>query len=319
MREERKFKVGDLVEAKHWEHGVQYEDGVIARVLVPGDDDYVSKKYDYYVVHACNPEMGDFFTEGGVKPRSVDDAWRVGRYYLDDQVRADDGITRFENAVVEQFVADADRPYKVTDRTAIPHRSAFFGDAHLTYKYRSPNSPEERLKIGDWVVADDGNVRLEDSVIGPDPSPHTSWGRRSGEHFVYAADGSGDVRLYREEYLRPRTNPVPQGLRDPEGKIRDYKWFQNAPVRARSEAAMESIRQSAEARSNEPSPLRYTKPEPPKRPIVSGFRGVLMWFTAVPVVSYAIETQAPGVGEVVAVILLLSSLGVVPLIADRRW
>lgn len=320
MDEERRFKVGDLVDARHWDHGVHYQDGVITRVLNPEDDNF-SKKYAYYVVHACNPEMGYFFTEEGVKLRSVDDAWRVGHYYLDDLVRADDGVTFFQNAVIEKFVADADRPYKVTDRTATPYRSAFFGDAHLKLKYRSPSRPERRLQDGDWVVADDGNFRMEDAVIGPYPQPHTIPGRLEGEgeHAVYAADESGNVRLYREEHLRPRTRPVPQELRDPDGRIPDYKWFHNAPARARSKAAAELNRQWLEARGDQPSSLRYIKPEPPKRPIVSGFRGVLMWFTAVPAVTYGIEAQAPGVGEVVGLILVISSLIVVPLIADRRW
>ena len=299
MGEKRKFKVGDLVDAKGWEDGVQIEDGVIARVLEPGDGDYLSKKFAYYVVHACNPESGDLFTEEGVKLRSADDAWRAGHYYLGDSVRADDGITSLEG-VIEKFVADGDRPYKVTDHTA--KESAFFGDAHLTLKHRIRDSRKERLRFDDWVVADDGEVRYEDAVIGPRPSV-TSPGRRPREHFVYAADGSGDIRLFWEEHLRLRANPVPQELRDPAGRLPDYEWVHNAPERARSKAIIERY--------------RYIKPEPPKRPIVSGFRGVLMWIAAIPVVTLAVEAQAPGVGQTVSAILVISSIGVVPWIARR--
>lgn len=177
------------------------------------------------------------------------------------------------------------------------------------------------------MIADDGEVRYEDAVIGKDPSPHTNAGTPRGMHFVYPADGEGDVRKFGEEHLTPRKHPVPQSLRDPEGITPDHEWIRKSGVwgarnradRARSDAAMESIRQSVAARSNEPTPLRYVKPEPPKRPLVSGFRGVLMWFTGVPVVTYSIEAHAPGVGEVVGLILVISSVVVVPLIADRRW
>lgn len=317
MDEKRKFKVGDLVDAQHWDDDVHYEDGVIARVLDPGDDDYFSKKFAYYVVHACNPERGDFFTEERVKLRSADDAWRVGHHYLNDIVRADDGITSLEG-LIEKFVADGDRPYKVTDRTA--KESAFFGDAHLTLKHRIRDSRKERLRLDDWVVADDGNVRFEDAVIGPRPSV-TSPGRRPREHFVYAADGSGDIRLFWEEHLRPRENPVPQELRDPAGRLPDYEWVHNAPERARRKAAMESFRQSAEAEAEvlpkDSSLYKHLYPEQPQRPIVSGFRGVLMWIAAIPVATLTAESLAPGAGQVVSLILVISSLGVVPWIAQR--
>ncbi|MDN3935699.1 hypothetical protein QWJ39_05165 [Arthrobacter sp. YD4] len=328
MGEKRQFKVGDLVDAKHWWNGVDREvhftDGVIAEVLDP--DNTVSSmsvrsRYAYYVVHACNQEQGDFFEEGGVKLRSADDAWRAGHFFLDDIVRADDGITSLEG-VIEKFVAVGDQPYKVTDRTT--KESAFFGDAHLTLKHRSRDSPRERFRFDDWVVADDGNVRLEDAVIGPDPMTggvrviegSIVFGRRAGEQYVYAADGSGDVRLFWEEHLRPRTSPVPQELRDPERRVADYAWFKHAPSRARAEAAAESLRQWVETTSYEPSPLSI-KPEPPKRPIVSGFRGVLMWIAAVPVATLTAESLAPGAGQVISQILVISSLGVVPWIARR--
>lgn len=312
----RKFRVGDLVDAKD-RHGVHYQDGVVASV---GDDD----KYTYHVVRACGIGEGSVFSEDEMKLRDKSDAWRVGYYYLDDLVSADDGTTRYAWGKVDQFVADSDRPYRVSNSDT--GESGFFGDAHLALRYRSPDSKEQRFKIGDWVVADDGEVRYEDAVIGKDPSPHTNMGTPRGVHYVYPADGDGDVRQFIEEHLSPREHPVPQSLRDPDGIIPDHEWIRksgvwgarNRAARAASDAAMESIRQSVEARSNEPSPLRYVKPEPPKRPLVSGFRGVLMWFTAVPVVSYSLEAQAPGVGGVVGLILLLSSLGVVPLIANRR-
>ncbi|MDO5865216.1 MULTISPECIES: hypothetical protein [Paenarthrobacter] len=322
MDEERKLKVGDLVDAKDWLYGVQIEhiaDGVIAQVLDPDDrtaSPYNRTKYAYYVVHACNPEKGDFFKEEGVKLRSADDAWRVGHYYLGDTVIVNDGTTHFAHAVIEKFVADGDRPYKVTDEST--KESAFFGDAHLSLWYHSEDGKRERLQIGDWVVADDGNVRFEDAVIGPDPMG-PSLGRRSGEHFVYAADGSGDVRQYREEHLRPRTHPVYPEFLDPEGEIPDWKWVHSAPVRVRGKAVQESRRQPAEAEvlPRDSSLYKHLNPEPRKRPIVSGFRGVLMWIAAVPVVSIAVEAQAPGVGEKVSLILVISSLVVVPWIASR--
>lgn len=330
MDENRKFKVGDLVDAKELDYGVlrkQITDGVIAKVVGP-DDRAFSRGDAYYVVHACDPKrVGDFFKEEDVKLRSADDAWRAGHYYLDDQVRADDGITYFENAVIEKFVADGDRPYKVTDRTV--NKSAFFGDAHLTYKYRNPDGPKERFQIGDWVVADDGEVRFEDAVIGRDPSPgqirvyggRLVLGRRPGEHFVYAADGSGDVRLFWEEHLRPRSTAVFPEFRDPEGRDPDWKWVHNAPVRARGKAFQESRRQSADVEAEilpkDSSLYKHLNPESPQRPIVSGFRGVLMWIAAIPVATLTAGSLAPGAGQVVSLILVISSLGVVPWIAQR--
>lgn len=321
MDEKRKFKVGDLVDAKHWDDNVHIKDGVIKQVLDPRDDDYVSKKYAYFVVHACNPtalQWGDYFIETDVKPRSADDAWRVGHFFLDDIVRADDGITSFEG-VIEKFVADGDRPYKVHD--PVTKQFGFFGDAHLTGKYQKRgDSPRWRLQVGDWVVADDGNVRFEDAVIGRDPMGNTE-GRPYGWHYVYAADGSGDVRLWREEHLRPRTNPVPLKFRDPEGKVPDWKWVHDAPVRARYEAFQESRQQSAEAEAEvlpkDSSLYKHLYPEQPQRPIVSGFRGVLMWIAAIPVATLTAESLAPGAGQAVSLILVISSAVVVPWIANR--
>lgn len=321
MDEKRKFKVGDLVEARHWNRGGAIRDGVIKQVLDPVGDDYVGRKDAYYVVHACNPEWGcgDFFLEEEVKPRSADDAWRAGHFHLGDIVQADDGITSFRG-VIEKFVADGDRPYKVND--PVTKQSVFFGDAHLTGKYLNRDRPGERLQIGDWVVADDGEVRFKDAVIGRTPPDTGGIGSLNpGWHYVYAADGSGDVRVYSEKHLRPRTTPVLPEFRDPEGTDPDWKWVYYAPRRARYEAFQESRRQSAEAEAEvlpkDSSLYKHLYPEQPQRPIVSGFRGVLMWFTAVPVVSLAVEALAPGAGQTVSLILAISSLGVVPWIANR--
>lgn len=326
MGEERRFKVGDLVEAKHWDRDGAITDGVIAQVFEPKGSNRSSYEYAYLVKHACNPQSGDFFIETDVKQRSADDAWRAGHFFLDDIVQADDGITSFEG-VIEKFVADGDRPYKVHD--PVTKQTGFFGDAHLTGKYLNRDRPRERFQAGDWVVADDGEVRFEDAVIGRDPSPGQArvlsgqiiFGPRSGCHFVYAADGSGDVREYSEEHLRPRSTPVFPEFRDPEGRDPDWKWVHGAPARALSKAFQESRRQSAEAEAEvlpkDSSLFKHLNHEAPKRPIVSGFRGVLMWIAAIPVVIFAVEVLAPGAGQVVSLILVISSLGVVPWIAQR--
>lgn len=315
MGEERKFKVGDLVEAKHWDSGGVITDGVISQVFEPKGGDRGIYEEAYCVKHACNPRAYDFFIENDVKLRSADDAWRAGHFFLGDIVQADDGITSFEG-VIEKFVADGDRPYKVTDRIA--NKSAFFGDEHLIGKYRKYNPLRERFQIGDWVVADDGNVRFEDAVIGRKPGSNVfSMGQPLGGHFVYAADGSGDVRQYREEHLRPRTYPVYPEFRDPEGIIPDYRWVYDAPVRARGKAFQESRRQSAEVLPKDSSLFKHLNPEPRKRPIVSGFRGVLMWIAAIPVATLTAESLAPGAGQVVSLIFVIGSLGVVPWIAQR--
>lgn len=328
MGEGRRFKVGDLVEAKRWDGGDVITDGVIAQVLMPKDGDYLSKKFAYFVKHACNPNWGHFFIETDVKPRSADDAWRAGHFFLGDIVQADDGITSFRG-VIEKFVADGDRPYKVNGRRT--KQSGFFGDAHLSLRYRnwdSDNAPE-RFQPGDWVVADDGEVRFVDAVIGPKPMTggvrviegSVVFGRRAGEHYVYAADGSGAVRVYSEEHLRPRSTPVYPDLRDPEGRDPDWKWAYLAPQRARIEALQESHRQSAEAKvevqPEESSLFKRLYGEPPKRPIVSGFRGVLMWIAAVPVATLTAESLDPGSGQTVSLILVVSSSVVVPWIAQR--
>lgn len=320
MDEKRKFKVGDLVDAKELDYGVlrkQITDGVIAQVPDP-DNRWFSLRDAYYVVHACDPNgVGDFFKEEGVKPRSADDAWRAGHFYLDDQVRADDGITSFKG-VIEKFVADGDRPYKVHDR--ITKQSGFFGDAHLTLMYRNRDHPGERFQIGDWVVADDGEVRFRDAVIGRTPPDGSSHVNRTW-HYVYAADGSGDVRVYSEEHLRPRSTPVFPDLRDPEGRNPDWEWAYLAPKRARIEALQESRRQSAEAEAEvlpkDSSLYKHLYPEQPQRPIVSGFRGVLMWIAAIPVATLTAESLAPGAGQTVSLVLVLSSAVVVPWIAGR--
>lgn len=323
MDEKRKFKVGDLVDAKKLDYGVlreQITDGVIAEVHNPGDTipGTSIEMSPYYVVHACNPKWGGVFEEEEVKPRSADDAWRVGHFYLGDIVQADDGITSFRG-VIEKFVADGDRPYKVNDR--VTKQSAFFGDAHLTLKYRNPNG-QERFQLGDWVVADDGEVRFKDAVIGRTPPDTGGSGRLDTTwHYVYAADGSGDVRVYSEKHLRPRTSPVYPDLRDPEGRDPDWKWAYLAPERARIEALQESRRQSAEAKvevlPKESSLFKHRYGEPPKRPIVSGFRGVLMWIAAIPVATLTAESLSPGEGQTVSLILVVSSAVVVPWIASR--
>jgi hypothetical protein len=326
MGEGRRFKVGDLVDAKELDYGVlrkQITDGVIAEVRNPGDTvpGTSVRMSPYYVVHACNPEWGHVFEEEEVKPRSADDAWRAGHFFLHDLVVADDGITSFKG-VVEKFMADGDRPYKVND--PVTKQSGFFGDAHLALEHRNRDRPGERLQIGDWVVADDGEVRFEDAVIGRTPPDKGGiGGLHPGWHYVYAADGSGDVRAYSEERLRPRSTPVFPDLRDPEGRDPDWQWAYFAPRRARHEAFQESRRQAAEAKveveilPKESSLFKHLYGEPPKRPIVSGFRGVLMWIAAVPVASLAAESLAPGTGQTVSLILVVSSAVAVPWIARR--
>lgn len=78
------------------------------------------------------------FSEDEVKLRDKSDAWRVGYYYLDDWVSADDGTTRLEGGTVDQVVADGDRPYRVTNSET--RESHLFGDAHLKLRHRSPDS-----------------------------------------------------------------------------------------------------------------------------------------------------------------------------------
>ncbi|KRE81370.1 hypothetical protein [Arthrobacter sp. Soil764] len=234
-------------------------------------------------------------------------------------VVADDGIKSFKG-VVEKFVADGDRPYKVRDSKS--GQFGFFGEAHLTLEHRNrdPYDAPERFQLGDWVVADDGEVRFVHALIGRTPSDGS--GRLNQTwHYVYEADGSGDVRVYSEEHLRPRRTPVYPDLRDPEGRYPDWQWAYLAPKRARIEALQESRRQSAEAKvevlPKESSLFKHLYGEPPKRPIVSGFRGVLMWIAAVPVATLAAESLAPGAGQTVSLILVASSAVLVPWIARR--
>lgn len=316
MEETRKFSVGDLVEAKHGDSDDYITDGVIASVHNPGEmvPGISTEMYSYYIVHACDPERGDIFTEEEVKTRAEDDAWRAGHYYLGDQVKVDNGTSSFVG-VITKFRADADRPYVVYGLGPLQFGS--FGHSQLTLKDRIYNSERKRLQIGDWVVADDGEVRFVDAVIGYRPIVEGGSFAIPGGHFVYAADGSGDIREFREEHLRPRVTPVPPEFHDPHGIAPDWEWVHEAPLRARRKAIEESSRHLPEALPDEPSPLRYIKNEPPKRPIVSGFRGVLMWIVAVPLVSFAAEALAPGVGGGVSLVLVVGSLGVVPWIAGR--